>query len=161
VPHSVTSPHQLRSHDEQLARARAVLVDPAARAYARVGAVELPLGLVVVAAGRLVVTVGDDWRWPHDEPDAAGEVYVDGRATDQPEVRLVGWWSPLTELRSAPLGGDVTARSTVLWLDAVEALITQGASRVHLTEPAILLGSDHRTRPSSFTIATRADWLLR
>jgi hypothetical protein len=92
----------------------------------------------VLSSGRLVVTVGDDWGWPAEEPDLAGEVYVDGRGNDQPEVRLVGWWSPLTELRSAPTRHhhDVAARSTVLWLDAVEALVTHGSSRVHLTETA-------------------------
>ena len=74
----------------------------------------------------------------------AGEVYVDGTATQQPEVRLVGWWSPLTQLRSAPsTRGEDDTRSTVLWLDAVEALITHGQSRVHLTETA------------------HVDWLLR
>jgi hypothetical protein len=138
VPQGVASPHRLRSLDDQLARARDVLVDPQARTYARVGAVELPLDLVVLSSGRLVVTVGDDWGWPAEEPDLAGEVYVDGRGNDQPEVRLVGWWSPLTELRSAPTRHhhDVAARSTVLWLDAVEALVTHGSSRVHLTETA-------------------------
>lgn len=145
MPQSVSSPHRLRSLDGQLARTRAVLVDPRARACARVGTVELSLGLIVVSAGRLVVTVGNEWRWPNDEPDMAGEIYVDGRATQQPEVRLVGWWSPLTELRSAPspTREDDTTRSTVLWLDAVEALITHGQSRVHLTETA------------------HVDWLLR
>lgn len=145
MPQSVTSPHRLRSLDGQLARARAVLVDPQARARGRAGAVELPLGLVVVSSGRLVVTFGDGWRWPTDEPDVAGEVYVDGRATDDPEVRLSGWWGRLTELRSAPARAhdDVAARSTVLWLDAVEALITEGSSRVHLTQ------------------AAHVDWLLR
>jgi hypothetical protein len=121
-----------------------VLGDPRARACARVGSLELPLGLVVVSSGRLVVTVDDGWRWPNDEPDMAGEVHVDGTATQQPMVRLVGWWSPLTQLRSAPsTRGDDDTRSTVLWLDAVEALITHGQSRVHLTETA------------------HVDWLLR
>lgn len=141
MPQSVTSPHRLRSLDGQLAKARAVLVDPRAKAWARVGAVELPLGIVVVSSGRLVVTVGDGWRWPSDEPDVAGEVHVDGSATHQPEVRLVGWWSPLTELRSAH--HDDAFRATVLWLDAVEALITHGSSRIHLAETA------------------HVDWLLR
>ena len=144
MPQSVTTPHRLRSLDGQLDRARAVLGDPRARARARVGSTELALGLVVVSSGRLVVTIGDGWRWPNDEPDMAGEVYVDGTDTQQPEVCLVGWWSPLTQLRSAPsTRGEDDTRSTVLWLDAVEALITHGQSRVHLTETA------------------HVDWLLR
>jgi hypothetical protein len=144
VPETVTTPHRLRSLDGQLDRARAVLGDPRARACARVGSTELPLGLVVVSSGRLVVTIGDGWHWPNDEPDMAGEVYVDGTGTGQPEVRLVGWWSPLTQLRRAPATpGEDDTRSTVLWLDAVEALITDGQSRVHLTEKA------------------HVDWLLR
>jgi hypothetical protein len=139
VRQRVPSPHRLRSLDDELGRARVLLVDPAAHARAIVGPAELTLGLVAVSAGRFVAAVRDSWCWPSDEPDCAGEVHVDGRSRGQGEVRLVGWWSPLISL-------DLTAShgsSTVLLLDAVEALVIDGSSRLHLTEPA------------------HVDWLLR
>lgn len=114
------SPHRLLPPDDRLARARSALEHPRSRAVARIGPVERPLDVVTVASGRLVASTDPGWRWPHDEPDAAGELILEAPDGAGLQVRVVGWWSPLA--------------LSMVWLDPVEALITEGSDRVHLED---------------------------
>lgn len=118
---STASLHRLQPHGP-LVRARGAIEHPRSRAIARIGPGERPLDVVTVSSGRVVASTGRGWSWPNDEPDAAGELILQTPGGTPLQVRAVGWWSPLA------VG--------MIWLDPVEALITEGSSRVHLHDAA-------------------------
>ena len=111
---------------------RALIADPATHVSVAVGDALVPARDPALAQGQILVRPEPTWRWPNDEPDAVGEIWL---SRGDVGLSAVGWWSPAV----------VTGRRA-LTMHVAGLTLWSGAHRICTEEHAridAVLGDEH------------------